>query len=240
MKSTSTLIGLALGAMAMSATPTFAQSGSQAFDFTFATFIGDGLVEQDVFVEKAKGSQEVYRLDASEAEAFNNAMLYATTEELPFQPFTAGGPYPMGEELGITLGEWLEAKGAGSYECDGNKATITATFENLIPNGIYTVWNFIDSEPPTDPWQGLLWSLGARDGSQNTFAADAQGNASYEVEVEPCLQLSGTQSLAGLAIAWHSDGKTYGLSPGPLTVVTHTQLAAIFPNPAEITTAGGQ
>ena len=105
----------------------FAQSGSQAFDFTFATFIGDGLVEQDVFVEKAEGSQEVYRLDASEAEAFNNAMLYATTEELPFQPFTAGGPYPMGEELGITLGEWLEAKGSGSYQCDGNKATITAT-----------------------------------------------------------------------------------------------------------------
>ena len=198
---------------------------------TFATLSGDGLVEQDVFVVNSANAKEVVRIPAAQAESQMDAMLFASAEEPPFEPMTLEptDSYPKGSALGLSLGDWLKATGSGSYICDGQKATITANFQNLIPDGVYTMWNFIDADPPTDPWQSLVLPTGNRDGSQSVFVADAQGNATFDQVVEPCPQLSGTQSLAGLAIAWHSDGQTYGASPGGLGVVSHAQLMTIFP-----------
>lgn len=73
--------------------------------------------------------------------------------------------------------------------------------------------------------------LGARDGSQATFKSDEMGRAEYKVSFSPCLQFSGAQFNTLLAIAWHSDNKTYGASPGPLSTVSHVQLLSTpFPN----------
>lgn len=201
-------------------------------ELTFGTLTGDGMVEQDVFVANPLNANEVIRIPAAQAESHMEAMLFASAEAPPFEPMNLEptGSYQKGSALGFTLGDWLKATGSGSYTCDGQKATIKASFQNLVPNGVYTMWNFIGAEPPTDPWQELVWPLGKRDGSQAVFNADAQGNAAFEQVVEPCLQLSGTQSLAGLAIAWHSDGKTYGFSPGGLGVVSHAQLMSILPH----------
>ena len=59
---------------------------------------------------------------------------------------------------------------------------------------------------------------------------DGNGNANYDAEFEPCLEMTGTQTLTGLAAAWHQDGQTYGASPGDLGIVTFTQLmAALIP-----------
>ena len=200
-------------------------------ELAFGMLTTDGMVEQDVFIIDPANSSQVRRIPAAQVANHMDTVLYASTVAPPFEPMKAvpTETYPKGGALGFTLGDWLKAKGSGSYACDGHKATIKASFQGLVPNGVYTMWNFIDLDPPTDPWQGLLLPAGKRDGSQSIFKSDAKGNATYEQVVEPCPQLSDTQSLAGLAIAWHNDGKTYGISPGGLGVVSHAQLMTMFP-----------
>jgi hypothetical protein len=210
---------------------------AEPIELNFGTMTHDGMPEQDVFFDS--GGDEVRRLSVEEAKGMMDAMLFAAAgEPPPFQPMMAEptDTYPKGMELGITLEQWLGASGKGTYECDGDRATVQASFENLVPNGVYTVWHFIDADPPTDLWQGLLWPLGARDGSQAKFEADADGKANFEATVEPCLQPSGTQSISGLAIAWHSDGETYGFSPGGMGVDSHAHLMTMLPHAPVMTT----
>ncbi|MEE9251188.1 MAG: hypothetical protein V3U93_08700 [Alphaproteobacteria bacterium] len=225
---------LAVGMLVLASVPASAQE-TQQIELTFGMYATDGLVEQDVFMENPANMNEVVRIPAAQVASQRDAELYAAAEEPPFEPMKLEPTesYPKGAALGITFRDWLKATGSGSYACDGQKGTIKASFQNLVPDGIYTMWNFIDADPPTDPWQGLVLPAGKRDGSQTVFKADADGNATYEAVVEPCLQLSGTQSLAGLAIAWHSDGETYGFSPGGLGVVSHAQLMTVLPYGAQ-------
>jgi hypothetical protein len=226
---------LALGILVLASLPASAQETEQ-IELTFGMFASDGMVEQDIFMENSANMNEVVRIPAAEVADHRDAELYGAAEEPPFEPMKLEptDSYPKGAALGITLRDWLKATGAGSYACDGQKGSIKASFQNLIPNGVYTMWYFIDADPPTDPWQGLVLPAGARDGSQTVFMADAEGNAVYDQMVEPCLQLSGNHSLAGLAIAWHSDGETYGFSPGGLGVVSHAQLMTVLPYGAQI------
>ena len=83
----------------------------------------------------------------------------------------------------------------------------------------------------TDPYD---LPFGARDGSENSFTADAQGRAVFERTFKPCLQLSGEQLMAELAIAWHSDGKTYGHEPGVFSTNTHVHMYVGLPKRAGI------
>jgi hypothetical protein len=221
---------LAIGILAMASVSASAQDVGM-IKLTYFMLGHDGMVEQDVFIESPANSNQVSRIPVSQAAKHMDTVLYASMKAPPFEPMKAEPTetYPKGAALGITLGDWLNAKGTGSYACDGKQATIKSSFQNLVPNAVYTMWNFIDLDPPTDPWQGLLVPAGTRDGSQSIFKTDARGNGTYELVIENCLQLSGTQSLAGLAIAWHNDGKTYGFSPGGLGVVSHAQLMAFFP-----------
>ncbi len=191
----------------------------------FVSFTAAGMVEQDVFV--ADGADAVRRVPFAEVAALQDAALFGTTAPPPFEPLNLApdARYPRGRELNLTLGEWLGASGKGRYMCmDDGTATVEIAFAGLVPGGVYTMWNFIDAEPPTDPWQTIMFPLGARDGSQATFHADAKGDAAYSASFEPCLELTGTQTLTGLAAAWHADGKTWGALPGDLGVVTFAQL----------------
>ncbi len=105
-----------------------------------------------------------------------------------------------------------------------------ATFKNLVPRGLYTMWYFFLPTPPTQPFTGTLdLPLGARDGSQNSFRADASGDAAFRATFKPCLQLSGGQLASGLAVAWHSNGTAYGSDAGPFGYVSHVQLFLLLP-----------
>ena len=190
----------------------------------FVTFNDIGVVEQDVFA--VTDGDKVKRVPVADVKMMMDEPLFAATESPPFDPMTETptDTYGKGTDLGVTMAEWLAAEGTGSYECTDGKATINAEFSGLRPSAVYTMWNYIDANPPTSPWQGLLFPLGARDGSDATFHTDADGNASYSASFEPCLQVSGTQTLTGIAAAWHIDGKTYGESPGDLGVVSATHL----------------
>ena len=190
----------------------------------FVTFAGADMVEQDVFVEGSDGM--VHRVAAADVEKMMDSKVFGAAVSPPFQPMnlTPTESYEKGIDLGITLSEWLSASGEGSYTCVDGQSVVQATFSGLAPNAVYTMWNFIDAEPPTDPWQGIMYPLGARDGSDATFESDGDGNAIYEATFEPCLQMTGSQTLAGIAVAWHPDGKTHGASPGSMGVDSFAQL----------------
>lgn len=197
---------------------------------TFIFHIDDGMAEQDVFYEKVPGSGEVFRPNAATRDM--DVPLYAPGVEVKhnFLDTTDIGPYPKGRPLGLTLGEWFAAKGSGTYTCKSGVGTVDFAFENLIPNGVYTMWHDFMVWPPTEPFIGTYdLPFGARDGSENTFVSAADGSAIYQRTISPCLQLTGEHLLADLGLAWHSDGKTYGPLPGEFSTVTHVQMYVTLP-----------
>lgn len=197
---------------------------------TFMFHIDEDLTEQDVFIERVPGSGEVYRPTGATKDM--DAPLYAAAAPVPHTPLQTEntGPWPKGKPLGITLGEWFSAKGAGTYSCENGVGKVNIAFENLVPNGVYTMWHDFAVWPPTDPFLGFYdLPFGARDGSENTFRADAEGRAQFVRTITPCLQLSGEQLISELAIAWHSDGKTHGSLPGEFSTATHVQMYVPLP-----------
>ena len=198
--------------------------------FSFKRHIDDELAEQDVFVEREPGSGKVYRPTKGDRDL--SLPLYAAARPLDHNPFdeAANGPWPKGRSLGMTLGEWLDAKGEAQYSCKDGTGQLSVEFTGLVPEGVYTMWHFFMASPPTDPFIGTYdLPIGARDGTQSVFSADKAGTASYDVAFKPCLQLTGEHLFAGLAIAWHSDGKTYGAVPGEFATVSHVHLYAGLP-----------
>ncbi len=201
-----------------------------ALELSFVFHIDQDLAEQDIFIEKPHGSGAVYRPTKSERDM--SAQLHAAAAPVAHAPFDANGngPFEKGRALGVTLGEWFAAKGDGRYTCEDNQAHIELDFSNLVPNGVYTMWHYFMAWPPTDPFNGTYdLPIGARDGHQAVFSADEDGAARFERTFTPCLQLTGEHLAAGLAIAWHSDGRTYGPSPGEFTTNTHVQLFVDLP-----------
>ncbi len=199
------------------------------------TFIGHlkaGLIEQDVYVEKKPGTGKVYRVQPSEKDAYLEAEVFTVREPKHHDPFDVGstGPVAKGRPLGMKLSKWLSAKGTATYVCNAGCGKLNASFANLVPNATYTMWYFFMSAPPTVPFNGTLdVPLGNRDGSQSIFKTDANGRAVVDITFEHCLQMSDSQLMSGLAIAYHSDGHTYGGSPGPFGQASHGQLFAMLP-----------
>lgn len=221
----------------MVATPSVAENitkvsydAAESMSLTFIFHIDDGMAEQDVFYEKVPGSGEVYRPTGATRDM--DAPLFAPGVEVKhnFLDTNDTGPYPIGRPLGLTLGEWFAAKGSGSYTCENGTGTVDFAFENLVPGGVYTVWHDFMVWPPTDPFIGTYdLPFGARDGSENTFVANAVGSADFERTITPCLQLSGEHLVADLGLAWHSDGKTYGPLTGEFSTATHVQMYVTLP-----------
>lgn len=226
-------IGTALGLLTLGtlAALGLAQPSTGATPLQFVNHLQAGLPEQDVFVEKTAGSNQVFRLTDAEKDRYLNATLFTTakpTDHAPFDP-AANGPFAKGKSLGISLGKWLSAQGSGSYECTNGQGTVRANFSGLVAGGVYTLWYVFSPTPPARPFISLDLPLGARDGSQSLVKVGADGKASYTASFKPCLQLSGEQAATLIALAYHSNGKTYGGSPGPFGSVSHIQLLAMLP-----------
>lgn len=207
-----------------------AYDAPESMTLNFIFHIDDGMAEQDVFYEKVPGSGEVFRPTAATRDM--DAPLFAPAEEVKhnFLDTTDTGPYPKGRPLGMTLGDWFAAKGGGTYTCENGVGTVDFRFENLVPNGVYTMWHDFMVWPPTDPFIGTYdLPFGARDGSENVITAQANGSARFHRTVSPCLQLTGEHLIADLALAWHSDGKTYGPLPGVFSTATHVQIYVTLP-----------
>jgi hypothetical protein len=201
-----------------------------SIDLVFIYHIDADLPEQDAFVIRDPGSNEMWR--ATKGDQDLSQPIYASHDPVPHNPFdpAAAGPYPVGPELPLTLGEWFGATGVGAYSCVDGTAQINASFNGLVPNGVYTMWHWFSADPPTEPFKAPYdIPVGSRDGTDSIFIADADGNAQFVRTMKPCLQLTGEHLMAGLAIAWHSDGKTYGPHVGDLGKNAHVPLFLVLP-----------
>ena len=89
--------------------------------------------------------------------------------------------------------------------------------------------------PPPEPFTGTLdVPLGARDGSESVFVADADGKAAFVHTFSPCLQMSDTWTTSLLAINYHSDGKTWGGHPGKFGYNAHIPLFVMLPTKEDV------
>jgi hypothetical protein len=193
----------------------------------FHFHVDDGLAEQDVFLKRQDG---VFRASATDQDL--SVQLYAAASPVPHNPLDVEdtGPWQAGRPLGLTLGDWFAAEGIGTYTCDNAEGHLAVDFTGLVPNGVYTIWHYFMAWPPTVPFIGTYdLPIGARDGSQAAFIANETGAARFDQRFRPCLQLTGEHLASGLAIAWHSDGNTYGARPGDFGTVTHIQLYTGLP-----------
>jgi hypothetical protein len=158
--------------------------------------------------------------------------LYSAGENVPGDstpPFELG-PWPQGGSLGFTLQDWVSAEGHGVYTVRGDRARLDVVFENLVPNGVYTLWC---NEATMIPAFGVLSEApcGHASGSENTFIADANGHAEFSVEIDP-FPPSTERSFPSLGVAYHSDGQTYGHRPGEFGKNVHVQLYYDFMPPS--------
>lgn len=207
-------------------------SAQTTLNVQFVDHIDANLPEQDVFVESKDDPKKVVRVEGEDAKDPENLkkQTFAAADIVEHDPFKIGpsplGPYAKGKPLGFTLEQWLDAKGGGTYSVDGDRATLDLSFENLVPKGLYTVWCSRLTFPPNPAVVDR--PCGIEDGSENSFTADAQGNGAFNLEMTP-LEDSTQQIGSVIALAYHSDGKTYGANPGEFGLNSHVQIFYLLP-----------
>jgi hypothetical protein len=124
----------------------------------------------------------------------------------------------------------LAATGSGAYTVLGDKTELDLSFEKLVPNGVYTLWRATISAPPS--FRIVDIACGSPYGTDNTFVADEQGNAQVQL-LTTTMPDAGEGYMPVVAIAYHSDGKTYGEYPGAFGLNSHVQILAFVPAPGD-------
>lgn len=231
---------LALSVLTVPSNVLAAVPKGQTVKVEFVNHIQAGLPEQDVFVGgEGLDPGEVTRVDVKDAAFPGNLVkeLFASAKAVAHDPFKLGkkplGPFVKGGSLGFTLGQWLAARGGGTYRTDGNGAHLNLWFTRLVPRGTYTVWCSRVTFPPSP--KIVDRPCGAADGSQNSFHAAANGAGSFRLNLDP-LPPSTRETKTIVAVAYHSNGQTYGTDPGAFGLNSHVQLFFALPElPQELT-----
>lgn len=187
---------------------------------------------QDVYIVLNRSRPDlVYR--AAPEQAMDPKILaleaYATTDHTPHDPLMETenpiGPFPRGDDLGFTLGEWLAARGEGTYSEEDGNSRMDFVFWNLIPNGTYTVWW---AGVTHEPYSFAVAPAGAADGSDNWFEADSMGNASFHANMQP-MPPGSNETRTLVVVRYQSDGIVPGSTPGPYGKTAHVQLLYRMP-----------
>lgn len=208
-------------------------SGAVTKDIQFVNFIQADRPEQDVFIQTDKMDKvmRVEGIDMNDS-AILSEMVYATASATHHDPFKVSnaplGPFTKGKPLGFTLGEWLNGTGSGTYTVDGDLAEINFSFQNLVPDGTYTLWCSRVILP--DEFVDLPCS--SLNGSDNVLMVDSQGNGAININVKTLAE-STQDTITLIALVYHSDGKTYGESPGDFGLNSHVQLLYMMPQSIE-------
>ncbi|MEO8428984.1 MAG: hypothetical protein ABI651_17960 [Verrucomicrobiota bacterium] len=125
----------------------------------------------------------------------------------------------------IMLGEWVKAQMTATVRCIPDGTHVEVRMTGLIPNGVYTIWVLVFNGPFDPTFSTLVGggSLGANDGSQNSFKASANGQGQLVVNMPPTTLLAIPYDVKGCLLdevevhlvgVYHSDGMTYGPVPG--------------------------
>lgn len=225
----STLL-LTAAAMPAAALDTTSEASAIAFDLTFNFHVDDRSPKQDVFIRTEDAARNVLRPQPGYSHLA--APLFASAEPQAHAPFdqTAIGSFPAGQPFGLSLGDWLSAAGTGTYRCEGGQRHREVEFIGLVPDRTCTIWHFFAVNGATEPFIGSFdLPLGAYNGSQAGFAADADGKAPYDQTLATCLQLSSEQLMAGLAVNCNCDGQAYGILPSDIGQNAHIPIYAALP-----------
>src|SRR5680860_114228 len=126
----------------------------------------------------------------------------------PFPPVKSAPNDP------ITLGKWLRARGHMTIKCRANgSASVNASFRNLVPNGVYSMWGLWLTTPPGAPGPTLVpLPFG---GVPNALVPNRHGRATFQRRLALCPMDSapdGSQ-LTIATLAFHSNGSLYGGVP---------------------------
>ena len=137
--------------------PAESSNSPVSFDLSFITHLDKELPEQDVFIEREAGSDEVWRVTLGDHDM--NQPLFKTNVRVPHNPFdvAALGPHPKGEALGMTLGQWLRHAGQRTLHLQFNGSghgSRPRVQQVSFPNGVYTMWHAFMALPPTQPFSG--------------------------------------------------------------------------------------
>ena len=127
----------------------------------------------------------------------------------------------------VTLAEFNAVSGYVSVQCLNDGTHVTVHLANLIPQGVYTIWNLVFKAPGFDPsFANLigLGAIGASTGAQNVFRASASGEGVVSATT-PAGPLSVFGEIGACApvdlFEWHVvgvyhiDGQSHGSSTGP-------------------------
>ncbi len=127
----------------------------------------------------------------------------------------------------VTLAEFNAVDGYASVQCVARGTLATLHLTNLIPRGVYTIWNVVFKDPGFDPTFANLIGLGAIGspaGTQNEFRASASGEGTVSA-ITPPGSLSALGSIGACAPrdqfewhlvgAYHIDGQSHGPTLGP-------------------------
>jgi len=93
-----------------------------------------------------------------------------TSASAPLFEVRKGNPILAPDGHQVTLGEFTAVDGYASVQCVTRGTLVTLHLTNLIPRGVYTIWNVVFKAPGFDPsFANLIGvgALGSADGTQN-------------------------------------------------------------------------
>lgn len=138
-------------------------------------------------------------------------MLVPPAGAAPADPF----PVYLNEPSGpITVGQWADADGLLAYSCkpDGS-SVLAATFGELIPNGLYSLWGIWRT--PVPGGGGIADVPAPLGGVPNVVTANKFGSATIVRELPfcPSEETADGSLLLWATLAFHSDSAIYGGIP---------------------------
>ena len=222
----------------------------------FVHYIEVDLPEQDVFIEANSAHVDapdpynngplgnfvpnIFRVAGKSAltPSILARKVYAALTIVPHDPLKLGpnplGPYYKGEALGFTLGQWLAARGSGSYTQTADHAALSLAFQSLVPEGYYALWCGRIAAAPD--YREVEKACGAAGGTQNRFKADAQGNGSFHLNLE-ALPESTPAVTSVLLLTYERDIDSVDDEWGDYGLKSHVQLFYAFPVSSNATVA---
>jgi len=114
---------------------------------------------------------------------------------------------------------WMEATGTASATSSGDQHEVTLDATGLVPGGLYTIW-WVNAG-------ALGMDMGPAGGTPaNQFRAADDGSA------EATISVPADNDYQMLVVAFHSDDRTHGETPGEMGKVTFEHLMGPWPGPA--------
>ncbi|MCA9908700.1 MAG: hypothetical protein KC519_08635 [Anaerolineae bacterium] len=212
----------------MSIGPAVADTYDFFTELTFVHYLEIDAPEQDVF--RLDESQSAWRITPEDATSMLSETVYGTATGAEHDPFFVNadslGPYEAADALDFNLDQWLAASGSGYYTVIGDVGIVSATFENLIPRGSYSLWCSRVALPPA--LEVVARPCGEVDGLDSAFMADENGAATLSFQFNP-LPMTTTSMLSVFMVVYHSDEPAFEERPGRFGLNLHSQLLAIVP-----------